>query len=87
MQLEEETAASPSLSSRGGGQPQEDHGFLGEQTLGTMIYELEVEDREAFTNFLRVPSELFWELKQRLMKQDLGWWNRTCDSAKLWNLN
>ena len=39
-----------------------------------LMHELKVEDREALTNFLRVPSELFRELEQKLihglLKQD-----------------
>ena len=41
---------------------------------GRLMQELEAENREAFTNFLRVPSELFRELEHRLtprlLKQD-----------------
>ena len=50
-----------------------------------LMHELEVEDHEAFTNFLSVPPETFFESWSRDLHLDC--WNRTFGSGNLWNLD
>ena len=53
-----------------------------------LMHELKFEDREAFINFLRVPSELFRELEQRLtpsLLKQVAWFREALKSKKINN--